>query len=185
MAADTGFEILGGRTVAETPFVLVEELDLGTPGGQLAKRTVVRIGSAVAVVPVLADHVVLIRQYRTPVDKAVLELPAGKLDVPGEDPRDAARRELEEEIGYRAGQLEFLTEFHTSPGYLDEQVTIFLASDLTPVAANPIGPGEVAAELVRIRIDDLPELLTSVEDAKTLIGLMAFLRRIEQEDAGR
>ena len=175
MSPARGFNILSSRLLCETPFLALLELDLETPSGEIGKRTVVRIGGAVSVVPIDGDDVVLIRQYRTPLDRALLELPAGKLDVPGEDPEAAARRELAEEVGFRAGRMERVAHFHTSPGFLDEHMTIFLATDLTPVPMNPIGPEEIAAELVRIPISDLASRLPEIEDGKTLVGLMALL----------
>jgi ADP-ribose pyrophosphatase len=175
MTAGAGFRILGSRVVAENSLLKVDEVDLLTPEGTVSNRLVIRLGDAVSVVPVVEDEVVLIRQYRTPVDKPLLELPAGKLDVPGEDPSAAAARELAEEAGFVAGQIRQLAHFYTSPGFLDEAMTVFIATDLTPVAAKPVGPEERAAEVVRFPIADLPELLPTIEDAKTLIGLMAFL----------
>lgn len=175
MTADDGFEIVGSRLVAETPFLKVTEVDLKTPSGEIGKRTVGSIGHAVGVVAVDGNEVVLIRQYRTPLDRALLELPAGKLDVPGEDPEVAARRELAEEVGLLAGSMKRVAGVHMSPGFLDEYLTIYVASDLTPVEAKPMGPEEVAAEIVRIPLQEIPAMLPDIEDAKTIIGLMALV----------
>ncbi len=175
MGADSGFSIIGSELVVETPFLRVEELALQSPDGEVSPRTVVRIGGVVALIPLDGDEVVLIRQYRTPLDRAVLELPAGKLDVPGEDPRAAALRELSEEVGYTAGNLEFVVQYHTSPGYSDEDVIIYLATDLTEVGMNRIGPEEEAAEVVRVPVAEIPQLLPQIEDSKTVIGLQALL----------
>ena len=184
MGAGAGFHILGSRLVAETPFLRLEELDLESPGGEVGTRTVIRIGGAVSVVPVVDDEVVLIRQYRAPLDKPLLELPAGKLDIPGEDPRAAARRELEEEAGFVAAELVQVAQFFTSPGFVDEQMTVFIATGLEEVASQPVGPEEVAAEVVRVPIAELPALLPQIEDGKTLVGLMALLlsQRAEHRD---
>jgi ADP-ribose pyrophosphatase len=182
MSAGAGFQIISSRLLAETQFLRLEELDLETPDGDIGKRTVIRIGGAVSVVPVVDDDVVLIRQYRTPVDKPLLELPAGKLDIPGEDPRAAAARELEEEAGFVAESLEQVADFFTSPGFLDERMTVYIATGLTPVAAQPMGPEEVAAEVVRVPIAEIPAMLPEIEDAKTLIGLMALLLSREAAD---
>ncbi len=175
MAADAGFEIVGGDVLAETPFLRVEELSLQSPDGSVAPRSVVRIGGAVAVVALDGDEVVLIKQYRTALDRAIVELPAGKLDIPGEDPQAAAARELAEEVGFAAEQWEQIAHYHTSPGYTDEFVIIFLARQLTPVGMKRIGPEEEAAEVVRILIDELERILPSIEDSKTVIGLQALL----------
>jgi 8-oxo-dGTP pyrophosphatase MutT (NUDIX family) len=175
MSPGSGFRIAGSHVLAETPFLRLEEVDLATPGGNTSKRTVVRTGGAVAVVAVVDDEVILIRQYRTPLDRPILELPAGKLDIPGEDPLEAARRELAEEAGYVAGHLELLAQFYTSPGFVDEQLTVYLASDLQPTELSPMGPEEAAAELVRVPLADIPAMLPEIEDAKTLVGLMGLL----------
>jgi 8-oxo-dGTP pyrophosphatase MutT (NUDIX family) len=172
---EDGFRISGTELIADTPFLQVEEVDLETPAGDISKRLVVHIGNGVSVVPVVDDQVVLIRQYRTPVDKPLLELPAGKLDIDGEDPRAAAGRELQEEAGYAADELTLLASFYTSPGFVDERMTVYMATGLNPVDAQPMGPEEVAAEIVHIPIADIPGLLPEIEDAKTLIGLMALL----------
>ena len=177
MSAGDGFEIVASALVAETPFLRLEEVSLRSPTGDVAARTVVRVGGAVALVPVDGDDVVLFRQYRTAIDRAVLEIPAGKLDVPGEPKEDCARRELVEEVGLAAGRLEQISHYYTSPGFADEDVTIYLATELTPAAMNPVGPEEKAAEIVRVPIADLPELLPSIEDSKTVIGIQALLLR--------
>lgn len=169
------FRIVGSRILTTTPFLRLEEVDLKAPDGDLGKRTVVRVAGAVSVVPVVDDEVVLIKQYRTPLDKPLLELPAGKLDVSGEDPLEAAKRELAEEAGYEAEDYEIVARFFTSPGFTDEEMTVFVATNLTAVEATPIGPEELAAELVRLPIAELPRLLPDIEDGKTLVGLMALL----------
>lgn len=177
MGDSHGFRIVDRRVVSETPLVALEEIELETPGGAIEARTVVRFGGAVSVVPVDGDEVVLIRQYRTPLDRFLLELPAGKLDVAGEDLKEAAARELEEEVGLVAGNLEQVARFFTSPGFADEEMTVFIATDLTATSAKPMGAEELAAEVVRVPLADIPRILHEVEDSKTLVGLMALLLR--------
>lgn len=175
MSADAGFEIVNRVVIAETSFLRLEEVSLRSPQGHVSPRTVVRVGGAVALIPIDGDDVVLISQYRTAVDRAVLELPAGKLDVAGESRLETATRELAEEVGLAAGTIDVLVHYFTSPGFTDEEVTIYLATDLTEVDMNRIGPEELAAEVVRVPIVDLPQLLPEIEDAKTVIGLQALL----------
>lgn len=175
MSADAGFEIIDRELIAETPFLRLEELSLRGPRGDVAPRTVVRVGGAVALIPIDADEVILIRQYRTALDRAILELPAGKLDVPGEDRLETARRELAEEVGMEAGNIEVLVHYYTSPGFTDEEVTIYLATDLHEVEMNRIGPEEEAAEIVRVPIAEIPRLLREIDDSKTVIGLQTLL----------
>ncbi|MED5221337.1 MAG: NUDIX hydrolase, partial [Actinomycetota bacterium] len=109
------------------------------PAGEVMERDVVQHPGAVAVVAIDGDDVVLVNQYRPVLERQMLELPAGKLDVPGEDRRTAARRELVEEAGYDAPALVELGSFHNSIGFCDEHTTIYLATELvpaTPLAAS-------------------------------------------------
>ncbi|HIP57347.1 MAG TPA: NUDIX domain-containing protein, partial [Ignisphaera aggregans] len=95
--------------------------------GNEVVRDVVSFGTAVAVLPIIDDNkVVLVRQYRAPVNSWILEVPAGKVE-PGESPEECAKRELEEETGYRAMSMEKLVSIYTSPGYSDEVLHIYLA----------------------------------------------------------
>lgn len=166
--------------MASSSFLRLDRLHVAAPDGTTFQREVVRHPGAVAVLPVVDGAVVLIRQYRAPVDAEVLELPAGKLDVPGEDPEVAAARELQEEIGYLPGRLEPLAAFYTGPGFTDEHMRVYVATGCTPTAARPHGPEERAAEIVHIPVDDLPALIAAgeVADAKTLVGLLAYLRTL-------
>jgi ADP-ribose pyrophosphatase len=166
------FRILGARDLGDYGFLRLEELDVSTPSGP-AKRFVVRHPGAVAMVPIHAEGVVLIRQYRAPVDRPLLELPAGKLDVAGEPPEETAARELEEEIGYRPDRLDHIMDFFTGPGFTDEFMRLYAAYGLRPVPPAPTGPEEAAAEIVIVPRSEIGELLSSGEvvDAKTIIGL--------------
>lgn len=127
-------------------------------------------GSAV-IVPVFADKTVaLVRQYRHPAGKYLLEIPAGSLEK-GEDPLEGAARELEEEIGVTAEKFEKLSEFYVSPGFLGEKMHVFLATGLAEV-----GQKLEEDELLKIERIPLSEtrsliLRNEIEDAKTMIGL--------------
>lgn len=177
--ADPKFEIVAAPVLLESSFLRVERLHVRAPDGSTVQREAVRHPGAVAVVVVVDDEVVLIRQYRAPVDAYVLELPAGKLDVAGEDLIPAAIRELEEEVGYRPGKLETLASFWVGPGITDEWTTVFLATECEKVAASPHGPEEEYAEIVRIPVNQLAAMLADdvFADAKTIVGLQAFLLR--------
>lgn len=132
---------------------------------------VVHPGSAV-VVPVFDDHTVaLVRQYRHAAGEYLLEIPAGSLEN-GEDPQAAALRELEEEIGYRAGKLEKLAEFYVSPGFLTEKIHLFLASELTE-SAQKLDDDEIV-EIVRVPIPEALDMIHkgAIQDAKSMVGLL-------------
>ncbi|HEX9928771.1 MAG TPA: NUDIX hydrolase [Pyrinomonadaceae bacterium] len=127
-------------------------------------------GSAV-IVPIFADETVaLVRQYRHPARKYLLEIPAGSL-APGEDPKAGAERELEEEIGVRAARVEKLTEFYVSPGFLGEKMHVYLATDFTESRQNLEDDELLRVERVPLRA--CAELIKNgeIEDAKTMIGL--------------
>src|SRR5688500_13057359 len=128
------------------------------PDGEVAEREIVEHASAVAVVPIDPDgHVVLIRHYRHAITETIGEVPAGKLDVDGEAPEEAARRELLEEVGLTAGEMAQLTSFYNSSGWTDEMTTVYLARDVLP-GTTPEGfvaDGEEAdLEVLRMPLAD-------------------------------
>lgn len=179
MAPTEGFTVIGSATVAATSFLRMERVYVAGPGGAAVRRDVVRHPGAVAVVAVVDGAVALIRQYRAAVDADVLEIPAGKLDVVGEDPEEAARRELAEEAGLVPGDLRLLADFWSAPGFTDERMRLYLATDCTPTDRVPHGVEEEVAELVMVPMDDLPAMITTgaVRDAKSLVGLLMVLGR--------
>lgn len=168
------FRMVGARTIAEEAFLRLDRATISTPNGQSVTRVVVSHPGAVAVVPILDDDVFLFEQHRAPLGQTLLEIPAGKLDVPGEDRREAARRELEEEIGFSAGWLEHLTDLITTPGFCDEVITIFRATDLEKAASRPVGVEEEHATIVRIPLSDALDRVYAgdITDAKTVVGLL-------------
>ena len=182
VAPDKAFRIVESRPIAEagSGFLRMEELGVDTPSGRMT-RVVVRHPGAVAVIPLLEESILMIRQYRVPVDAALLELPAGIRDEPNEAPEATARRELEEEIGYRAGTVRPLMEFFSAPGFTDEHMTLYLATELAPVPRSPRGAEEEAAEVVTVPLTAIADLLASgdVSDAKTIIGLQWLLTQME------
>jgi ADP-ribose pyrophosphatase len=120
-------------------------------------------------------RVLLVRQYRLPAEKYLWELPAGRLD-PGEKPLQAARRELAEETGYRARTWTKLTSFWVSPGYVQERMTIFLATDLTEGQATPMDDEQIESRWFTRK--EMAEMIHSgkIEDAKTMIGFLLWQR---------
>jgi len=161
----------------------VISLAVGTfagPDGSTFARDVVHHPGAVSVVPIVDDHVVLIRQYRAALDDLLLEIPAGKRDIDGEPPEQTAHRELIEEVGLRAGGLVRLAEFYNSPGFCDEHSYVFLAVDLEPVAASAQGIEEEHMTIERVPLDDILGLIATgkLRDAKTIIGLTLALRHL-------
>lgn len=142
-----------------------------------AEREVAVPPDAVGVVALVDGDVVLVRQHRQPLSATVLELPAGVLDVEGEDALDAGRRELAEECGLRSDDWTRLTVVHTSPGWSTERVALLLARDCGPTAPpdgfTPSGE-EAAMEVVRLPLDAAVAAVRdgTISDAKTALGLL-------------
>ncbi len=142
------------------------------PNGRETVLEIVRHPGASAVVPfVTDDEILLVRQFRYATEGYILEAPAGTLD-PGEEPEACARREVEEEVGYRPGRLERLGCIYTTPGFTDELIHLWTAHDLTP-ARQKLDADEVLS-VVRMPFEDALEKVRAGEiiDAKTLCALM-------------
>lgn len=170
----SGFRQTSSRTIADVGFARLDEVEIEAPDGSTATRYTLRLPNAVAVVPIDGDHVVLIEQYRAPFDEPLLEIPAGMLDVPGEDPIAAARRELEEEIGYTGGTITHLTDIITSPGVTDEVISLYVAEDIERVTRSPVGPEEQHATVVRLPFEEAVDRVRSgqIRDAKSAVALL-------------
>jgi len=153
-------------------------VDTVREGDKTYKREVVHHSGSAVILPVFEDGTVaLVRQYRHPAVKYLLELPAGTLRDQ-ERPEEGAARELEEELGVVAGRLEKLSEFFVSPGFLEEKMWLFLATELRE-SAQRLEDDEVL-EIVRLPIERALQMVTDgeIEDAKTIIGLMLAAPRV-------
>ncbi len=156
-------------------FRVVRHTETGSDGKIHFRETVQHPG-AVAILPILDDgRICLIRNFRVAVAKSLIELPAGTLE-PGEDPALTASRELVEETGYRAAKVEKLREFFVSPGILNERMYLYLASGLEP-GPTALEPGE-NIETLLVSFDDAMRMVFdgTIEDAKTLVGLLLYDR---------
>ena len=176
-----GFTRRRGEIVYEGRTISVGRYDYDTPdGGQMVREIVHHMGS-VSVIPWTGHEVVLLRQFRAPVGHWILEIPAGKRDVDGEDPLDTARRELIEEVGLTPGRLTLLHDFFNTPGFCDERSLLYLAEDLAGAVASPQGAEEQAAERVQMSLDEAQAAMDDgrIVDAKTIIGLYALVRRLQ------
>ncbi|HSV90085.1 MAG TPA: NUDIX hydrolase [Nitrospiraceae bacterium] len=143
------------------------------PNGLTVDLEVVRHPGAAAVVPLKDDGtVILIRQFRHAAGGFIYEIPAGKLD-PGEDPRVCAARELEEEIGYRAGQLDLHSSIFTAPGFTDEVIHIYKATRLTR-GRQQLDRDEVLEVIEMPLVEAIRMIETgAIRDAKSIVGLQA------------
>ncbi|MEU8026405.1 MULTISPECIES: NUDIX domain-containing protein [Micromonospora] len=160
--------------------VVTDEVTM--PGGGTAARDYVRHVGAVAVVALDdAGQVVLIRQYRHPVGRHLWELPAGLMDVSGEDLAAAAARELAEEADLTAGTIDVLVDLHSSPGFSNEVVRVFLARDLADVPAgqrHERSEEEADLQVVRVDLDEAVRMVLAGEitNASAVAGLLAAAR---------
>jgi len=159
--------IFSGRIIQ----VQVDEVEL--PNGKTSTRELVKHPGAVAIIAVTDDNkIVMVEQYRKPLEKTIVEIPAGKLEK-GEEPSLCAKRELEEETGYDCQSLELISSFYTSPGFADEIIHVYLAKGLSK-KENAAGLDE--DEFVNLMEITLEEAQTLIEeqrifDAKTIFAV--------------
>jgi ADP-ribose pyrophosphatase len=179
-------QILSSDVVFEGPLFRVVRDRLIEPGGKEGVRDVVRHNGSVVILAVDNSKskkdpwIVMERQYRHAANRFLWEVPAGKLE-PGEDPLAGAKRELEEETGYRAKKWKELVEYYASPGFLGESMKVFIAEGLMPGDARPEDD-----ELIELRLVKMSELLTTIEkggimDGKTLSSVLLYARLLEKK----
>jgi ADP-ribose pyrophosphatase len=178
-AGEHAYEVRSRRHRYSGPVFTVATDEVTMPGGGTAARDYVRHVGAVGVVALDDDgRVVLIRQYRHAVGRTLWELPAGLMDVDGEDLAAAAARELTEEADLVAGRLDLLVDVHTSPGFSDEVVRLFLARDLTPVAddrRHDRRDEEAGMQVARVELDEAVAMVFAGEitNGPAVAGLLA------------
>lgn len=164
-------EVFGGRVFDVT-------VDTIREGDQTYQREVVHHPGSAVIVPIFPDGTIaLVRQYRHPAVRYLLEVPAGTLRR-GEVPEEGAARELEEELGVVAGRLEKLSEFFVSPGFCEEKMWVYLATELTETQQQ-LEEDEIL-DVVRLPFPQVLSMITSgeIEDAKTIIGVMLAASRV-------
>ena len=171
-------EVYRGRKLA----VIREELDVR--GHRVVRETIQHPGSVV-IVPVRPDgRLVFVRQYRRAVGRALLELPAGTLDHGGESALACAKRELEEETGWRAARWRRLGRFYPAPGFLAEQMTMFLAERLRETSAHP-EPDEFVTPVALTWAEAESDIRSGrICDAKSIIGVLFAARRLRRRRRG-
>jgi ADP-ribose pyrophosphatase len=161
---------IDGGVAYDGGFLKVHRDTVSLPDGKHTSREYIKHPGAVVILPVLDDgRILLERQYRYPLDRVFIELPAGKID-PGEDPLACAMRELEEETGYTATDWQFVSTIHNAIAYSDEHLDIYLARGLTGGDAK-LDDGEFI-EIFTASIDDMLDMVRSgrITDVKTVIG---------------
>jgi 8-oxo-dGTP pyrophosphatase MutT (NUDIX family) len=166
-----GFERIASESVWQGRIGGVRVDTFRYEDGEEATREIVTHPGAVTVLPFDGEKVWLVRQPREPVgEQALLELPAGKLDVEGEDPLATAKRELSEEIGMGAHDWQHLVSFYNSPGLLSEENHLYLARDLYEQQGQ--ADEEERIEIVELPLDRIEATVPELRDAKTIIGLL-------------
>jgi len=165
---------ISSRSIFDGKIIKVRVDEVQLPNGKTATREIVHHNGAVAVLAVTQENkIVLVRQYRKPMDRFLLEIPAGKLEG-DEDPASCAERELIEETGFKAKEMELIASFYTSPGFSDELVYLYRARGLVAGEARPDED-----EFVEVKYLTLPEAKKSIEtgeikDAKTIMAIYAW-----------
>lgn len=146
-----------------------------TVDGRTSTREIVDHDECICVVAVDDDdNILLVKQFRKPLEKDLLEIPAGGIDE-GEDAETAVVREMQEETGFRPQKLERLCGFYSSPGFCNEYLHLYLATDL--VASRLFAEDTAGIELVRLPVSQIPEVVSSgrIEDSKSIAGLCYYL----------
>ena len=164
-----------------------DEVEL--PNGHKAPREWIEHPGASAVIPLLPDNqIILVRQFRYPVGLVTLEVPAGKLDKPGEDPVVCAERELSEETGYSAGKIWKLTTIATTVGFSNEYIHLFAATDLTPGKKHP--DDDEFINVVKMPLTAALQMVESgkIIDAKSAISILLLAKQVfhkEKKESGK
>lgn len=151
------------------------------PDKKYSKREIIEHPGSVGIIPIKEDGtVILVEQFRKPIEKSLLEIPAGKIEI-NEEPKETALRELVEETGYIANKMEYISEFYTSPGFSNEKIYLFLATELEFDKENP-GEDEYI-DIKKVKIEDLINMINRGEiiDSKTIIGIFYAEKYINQK----
>lgn len=151
--------------------VQIDQVEL--PDGNVSTREIVKHPGAVAIIALNSENkIIMVEQYRKPMDRSMLEIPAGKLE-PGEDPEITAARELEEETGYQARSLNHLISFYTSPGFADEIIHLYIGTDIQKVESPLQGDEDEFVELHEITLEEALQAIADerIFDAKTVYAI--------------
>lgn len=157
--------------------------DVTLPNGETSKREIVKHPGAVAIIGITEERKILfVKQYRKPLERSLIEIPAGRIER-NEDPKVTAIRELEEETGYTTKDVQYVTSFYTSPGFADEIIHIYFSDQLTCLEKKIQGDEDEFVELFALTLDEAEQLMkeTYIYDAKTVFAL-SYLRQLYSKD---
>lgn len=168
---------LSSEPIYQGSFITINRDQIRLPNGHEGQRIVIRHPGAACVLAITDDEqVVLVRQWRYAADQAVLELPAGKLDIQGEDPAECALRELAEETAYTAQSVKLLHTFYTAVGFCDEKMYLYQAEGVQLGSTLSNDEDEITETVLMTREEVKAALANDeIQDAKTLIGLQYWL----------
>jgi len=161
--------------IYEGRIVTLRDDTVELPDGRTTNREIVEHADVVAIVAIDEnDNVLLVKQYRKPVEKEMLEIPAGGIEA-GENPETSAIREMQEETGYLPNTIEQIGGIYVSPGYCNEYLYLYLATDLVPSKLE--GDDDENIELIRIPLSEIPQMIASGElcDAKSVAALLTVI----------
>lgn len=142
--------------------------------GHKTSREIVEHNGAVAIIPILdGEKMFLVKQFRKAIEQELIELPAGKIEK-GEDPKESALRELEEEIGYKAGSIEKIFSIYTSPGFSNEIIHIYVAKNLIKTKTDR--DEDELMDVIVLDFEEVKEMINKREimDAKSIVGILAY-----------
>ncbi|GAA0296614.1 ADP-ribose pyrophosphatase [Gracilibacillus halotolerans] len=165
---------LSTQKIFEGRVISVQVDDVELPNGKQSKRELVKHPGAVAIIPITSEgKIVMVKQFRKPLEKEIIEIPAGKLEE-GELPEVTARRELEEETGYTTNKLEYIQSFYTSPGFADEILYVYMTNELKAMTEKASLDEDEFVELMEVKLEEAEQLIKEekIHDAKTVFAVM-------------
>lgn len=154
--------------------ISVQVDDVLLPNGKESKREIVKHPGAVAIIPVTKDgNIIFVKQFRKPLERSLIEIPAGKIEE-NEDPEITAVRELEEETGFTTDTLTYVASFYTSPGFADEIIHLYYTDQLQPLTERVEGDEDEFVEIVELSLEEAEQNVRDkkIYDAKTMYALL-------------
>jgi len=174
-------ETIKSERIYEGKILSLRKDTVTTVGGGVGTREIVEHPSGAVIAAVTDDgEMVMVEQFRKPIERTIWEAPAGKVDE-GEDPLECARRELVEETGYHADSFEFLTAVYPSVGFMNEKLYIYLARGLHKGEAHPDWDEDLATELMDLDLLHERAMAGELDDAKTVIAILMAWEKLRME----
>lgn len=167
---------LSKETIFQGKILNLEKYHVELPNKNTSTREVVNHPGAVAVLPIDEnENIYLVKQYRFPIRKALIEIPAGKFDSPDENPLECGKRELEEEIGKQAKEWVYLGYIYTTPGFSTEKIHLYCARNLIDVGVNP--DDDEFVEVLKVSISEMKEMIKNgqITDSKSICAFYKYI----------